>query len=115
MHEVSLAQEVLCIVEESAIKEKFINVVEIVISIGQLSGVEVDSFLFAMENIVPGTVMEGAKITITQPNATGKCNVCGSSFEPKSRFDNCPSCYTNNVEIVSGQQLQVIDLIVSTT
>jgi len=113
LHELSLAQDVLTIIEQSALKENFKHVREITISIGKLAGVEIDSFVFALEHVAESGVLQGSKINITQPEAHATCNKCRSNFVVNTRWDNCPTCLRHDTQITSGEQLQIIDLIVS--
>jgi hydrogenase nickel incorporation protein HypA/HybF len=113
VHEVSLAQSVLSIVEESAVRENFNHVRKITISIGKLAGVEIDSFTFALENLSEGTVLAHAMITIIQPEAIATCKNCTHIFGLNDRLDVCPECSSNKLDIKNGLDLKITDLIVS--
>ncbi len=112
MHEVSLAQSVLSIVEEAALRDKFTQVSEISISIGKLAGVEIDSFIFALENLGQGTILNNTKISITQPEALANCMTCAHEFSTNERWQSCPNCQSNDIKVTDGLQLKIVDLIV---
>ena len=112
MHEVSLAQNELSIVEEAALRDKFTQVSEISISIGKLAGVEIDSFIFALENLGEGTILNNTRILITQPDASANCQTCAHEFTINERWQSCPNCQSNDIKITDGLQLKIIDLIV---
>ena len=113
MHEISLAQEVLTIVQNAAIRDNFTKVHKLTIEIGRLSCVEVDAFLFALENQKIESLMVNTKITITQPEGVANCKLCNSEFKLTDRWDSCPECKSNQITITEGEQLKIIDLIVS--
>lgn len=67
MHELSLADGILRLVEEAATRERFQRVAHLHLEVGMRAGVEVSALRFALETIATGTCLEGARINIDEP------------------------------------------------
>ena len=110
MHELSLAFEVIELASREADKNGISIIREIHIEVGDLSGVEADTFQSALEMIVKDTVLENAMVTILRIPGKGKCNTCNSAFEMKNRVDTCPECHCFPSEISGGEEFRVRSL-----
>lgn len=62
MHEMSLCESVLRIIEKQAEKEKFQRVVKVKILIGEHSGASQESMAFCFPFVTKGTVADGAAL-----------------------------------------------------
>jgi len=112
MHEMSLAGGILKVVEDAAARERFTRVERLVLEAGALAGVEVAALRFALEAMVPGTVLEGAVISIEQPPGTAWCLRCCESVPIQSRLDDCPRCGSAQLAPTGGTELRVRELTV---
>ena len=112
MHEMSLAGGILQVVEDAAAREHFSRVQRLVLEAGALAGVELAALRFALDAIAPGTVLEGADITIEQPPATAWCMRCCASVPILSRLDDCPQCGSAQLAPTGGTELKVRELTV---
>lgn len=112
MHELSLADEIVRMVEASAVREHFKSVATMRLEAGALAGVEVSALRFALDAIVPGTCLEGAQIYIDQPLGRAWCARCVAEVEIASRADPCPLCDGYPVQVTGGNELRVLDLAV---
>jgi hydrogenase nickel incorporation protein HypA/HybF len=83
---------------------------EILIEVGDLSGVEADAFLSALELIVKDTLLENTVIKLIRPHGKGKCNNCNTEFVMTNRLDTCPGCKCFPAEISGGQEFRVVSL-----
>lgn len=110
MHEVSLAGNILRIVEEASQREKFARVASVRIEAGVLAGVDAQALRFALDAITVGTCLAGASISIDEPPGTARCERCDSSHEVESCFDLCPNCGHYPLTITGGNDLRVVDL-----
>lgn len=107
MHEVSIIQNVVKIVSEKAIENKFTKVDKVSLKIGQLSGVMPESLNFAFKSCIVGTLLEGATLEIEKVNAIAECEDCMQEF-PIDHFNKlCPSCNKFCSNIISGYELYV--------
>ena len=112
MHELSLADEIVRLVEGSAIREHFRRVATLRLEAGALAGVEVSALRFALEAIAPGTCLDGARIEIDEPPGRAWCARCAAEVTIDSRADPCPRCGGYPVQVSGGGELRVLDLVV---
>lgn len=112
MHELSLADGILRLVEDAAVRERFRRVGLLRLEAGALAGVEVSALRFALDAIAPGTCLEGAQITIDQPPGRAWCERCQAEVSIASRTDPCPQCGGYPVRPLSGCELRVLELLV---
>ncbi len=112
MHELSLAEEIVRMVESTAAREHFSRVATLTLQAGALAGVEVASLRFALQAITPGTCLEGAAIVINEPTGRAWCNACAAEVSIASRADPCPVCDGYPLKVLQGDALRVVDLVV---
>ena len=81
MHELSLAMEVIELVQHEADKNGVSIIEEILIEVGDLCGVEADIFQSALEIVIKDTLLENASVRIIRTPGKGKCSACNLEFE----------------------------------
>ena len=107
MHEMSITQSVVEICEGHAGGRR---VVEVVLEIGELSGVVPESVEFCFEACTKETLLEGARLTMERVPAVGRCPACGAESPVGTLFDPCPGCGAFGLSLVSGDELRVKEL-----
>ena len=112
MHEMSLAEGVLQLVEDAAGREHFSRVAALRLEVGKLSGVEVESLRFALDAIAPGTPLDRATITIDEPPGQAWCPACRRTTTLDERGQPCGHCGGWQLQPTGGTELRVLDLIV---
>jgi hydrogenase nickel incorporation protein HypA/HybF len=110
MHEMSLCEGVLQILEESARQQGFSRVKKVWLEIGRLSGVEVEAMRFCFEVVVRGTLADGAHLEILETPGEGWCLDCGRTVAVHRRFDPCPGCGGYHVQVTGGDEMRVKEL-----
>lgn len=115
MHELSLAEGVLRLVQEAEARERFRKVARLHLEVGALAGVEVAALRFALQAIATGTCLDGAMIHIDEPPGRAWCARCAASVEITSRIEPCPLCGGYPVHPTGGSELRVRDLVVCDT
>ena len=110
MHELSLALEVIELARREAKKNGVFVVQEIVIEVGDLSGVEAEAFQSALELVVRGTMLENAEVKIIRTPGKGRCLSCNLEFDMKNRVAVCPECECFPSEISGGDEFRVVSL-----
>ncbi len=103
--------EVIDLAQREADKNGVSMIREIQIEIGDLSGVEADAFLSALELMVRNTILENAGIQLLRTPGKGHCIHCNSEFEMKNRIDTCPACNRFPSEISGGQEFRIVSLL----
>lgn len=83
------------------------KITEIRLSIGELAEIQEFALQFAFEAMTPGTMAEGAKLSVTHIPATSKCNECGIEYG-HDRFEMlCPECGSFAVTPLTGRELLI--------
>jgi hydrogenase nickel incorporation protein HypA/HybF len=112
MHEMSLAEGILQIVEGAAAQQGFSRVTEVRLEIGALSGVEVEALSFCMDVVLKGSVAEGARVEMERIPGQGWCLGCGETVTINALYDECPLCGSYQVQATGGTEMRVKDLLV---
>ena len=110
MHEMSIAQSVLEIVDETLSREKFNKLKEVVVQVGQLVAVVPDSLIFCFEALIEDTVYQGAKITVEIIPTRAVCNACRHEFEIREICFSCPRCESTEIRVTRGEELTISHL-----
>ena len=110
MHELSLALDIVQLVEDAARRENFRRVARLHLEAGALAGVEVSALRFALQSLAGGTCLEGAQVEIDEPPGSAWCERCREHVTIASRADPCPRCHGYPVRPTAGDRLRVIDL-----
>lgn len=112
MHEMSLAEGVLQIIEAAARQQGFTRVREVRLEIGQLAGVEVEALRFCLDSVLHGSLAEGARVEVEHTPGAGWCMLCGMTVPITALFDPCPRCGGHQITPTAGMQMRVKDLLV---
>jgi hydrogenase nickel incorporation protein HypA/HybF len=112
VHELSLAEGILQIVEGAAVSERFARVATLRLEAGRLAGVDVGALRFALETLAPGTALEGVELEIEQPEGRATCIECAEHVVITARGDACPSCGGYGLHVTGGTELRVIRMTV---
>jgi hydrogenase nickel incorporation protein HypA/HybF len=107
MHEMSITQSVVEICEGHADGRR---VTDVVLLIGELSGVVPDSIEFCFEACSKGTLVEGARLTLEIVPGIGRCPACAQELPIATLYDPCANCGAFGLSIVSGEELRVKEL-----
>ena len=110
MHEMSIAKNLLEIIQRHAPTNGGARVKVIRLRIGEMAGVVPESLRFCLEVVSEGTVAHGAALEIEHVLIVGRCNDCRSDFEVERYVFICPNCESTNVELLSGNELDVVEL-----
>lgn len=113
MHEASLAAGVLQVVEDTARREGFRQLLELHLEVGQLAGVDVRALRFSLEALASDSLLNGATIVIDEPPAQAWCMGCSQSVRIVQRGDACPACGGYQLQATAGTELRIIDMRVS--
>ena len=110
MHEMSLTENLLELIEEDALQGGYTKVTLVRLEVGALSHVAPDALLFCFDAVARGTIAEGAKLDIITVPGQGWCKSCGKTVPLSERFDACPDCGNYHVQMTSGDELRLHEL-----
>jgi hydrogenase nickel incorporation protein HypA/HybF len=113
MHELSIAQSIIKVVEKS-LPVNFIDTVSAVhLSIGILSGIELEALTFAFSIIRKDSLLHSAELEIEIVNGKAVCNKCLQEFECNEFGKACPHCNSFSVSITGGKDMKVLRISVA--
>jgi hydrogenase nickel incorporation protein HypA/HybF len=116
MHEMSIAQSILEVVQQYARGNgptRNVNpprVKSVHLKIGEMAGVVPESLRFCFEVASEGTTVQGAELLIDEVPIRCRCAGCKAEFTVERFLFLCPTCGTPDVEVISGNELDVVEL-----
>ncbi|WP_054177646.1 hydrogenase maturation nickel metallochaperone HypA [Trabulsiella odontotermitis] len=113
MHEITLCQRAIEIVEQQAAANGAKRVIAVWIKIGAFSCVESSSLRFCFDLVCRGTLAEGCKLHIEEQQAECWCEHCQQYVQLLSQHvRRCPQCQSDALQIVAddGMQIQRIEI-----
>jgi hydrogenase nickel incorporation protein HypA/HybF len=111
VHELSIAREIIEIVEAEAARSNLTRVDTVNIRLGALTGVNPDALAFSFEASVMDTALDGARLVIEKVPIKGRCRNCQTGFEVEEFVFLCPQCASGDLEIISGEELDFDHLV----
>jgi hydrogenase nickel incorporation protein HypA/HybF len=110
MHEMSLAEGVLQIIEDSAKTQNFSRVKTVWMEIGQLAGVEVEAMKFCFDAVTRDSIAQDAKLEIVEKPGQAWCLHCAETVQVRALYDACPKCGSHQVQVTGGNEMRVKEL-----
>ena len=110
MHEVSLIENVLALVEQERAKQVFDRVTRIKLAVGALGCAEPDALRFCFAAVTAGTIAQGARLEIATIPGEGWCSDCRATVSLVERFSPCPRCAGTRVRMTGGDDLRLVEL-----
>jgi hydrogenase nickel incorporation protein HypA/HybF len=114
MHEMSLAEGILRIIEDQAAARGFDRVLRVRVEVGRLAGVEIEALRFSFDAVMNHSVAESAILEIVETPGQGWCLDCGTTVAIGALYDACPRCGGYRVQATGGLEMRVLDLEVDT-
>ncbi len=113
MHETSLVRSLLHQVSELLEQYQGQAVETIRIEMGPLSGVERPLLELAFAAEVDATACRGAALLIEEVALTAVCQDCGEEFEVQKFQFVCRGCGSQQLRIVRGEDLILLDVVIT--
>jgi len=112
MHELSLVQSLLSIVDQYAGREKFSRVRSLKLSFGRLSCLDQKSLEFAFSVQSVGAAAEHATLNFEILPARIYCFSCGKDIIlPGALTDYCPCCHGQDIVLSGGtEELKLLEM-----
>jgi hydrogenase nickel incorporation protein HypA/HybF len=113
MHEFSISSEIVSTVLDTAEKNHGKKVVLIQLEIGELTLLNLEQVTFWIQELLKGSVAEGAKIKVKIIKARISCEACGyegeNSSDQKDLFHHliplsCPKCGSIQIQVEKGRE-----------
>lgn len=110
MHELSLAQDIVEIIRQYVPEDRAGYVRTVKIKVGPLAGVVADSLDFCFGAIVGDTPLRHARLDIEATRLQSVCSACDTTFTVEGSSFLCPQCGSIDNSLVSGTELQVVEI-----
>ncbi len=110
MHELSIAEDLIQLVEDTARRESARRVKTVVIEIGRLSTVEPDALAFAFDEVKRGGLAAEASLQLIDIPGAGCCRECGQTSPMDEIYAVCAHCGSRYVDPVAGQEMRVREI-----
>lgn len=111
MHEMSLTEGVVRILEDQARTHAFTRVKTVWLEIGELSHVDPESMLFCFDAVArASTVAAGARLEILRVPGSAWCLDCAETVTIAHRADPCPKCGGFGLAVTGGEEMRVKEL-----
>ena len=110
MHELTLAERAMSIVEASARKAGAARVTRVRLAIGALAHVDPDTMQYCCSVVSRDTLAAGALIEVTRAPGLAWCSDCKAEVALEQVGMPCPACGGYQLKITDGDQMQVVDI-----
>ena len=110
MHEMSLCEGILQVLEQQAAQQNFSSIKTVWLEIGKLSSVEPDAMRFGFEVVMQGSLAEHAKLEIIEVDGQAWFFQCEKNVTIEQRYDECPLCGAYQLQINDGEQMRIKEL-----
>ena len=115
MHELAIAEGIADVVEARASERRARHVSSVRLRIGEASGVVPDSLTFCFEMVASyRPLLAGARLAIDLVPHRAHCRHCDQEFAVRDFIAQCPTCNEWSNQIISGTELQVLEMEIET-
>jgi hydrogenase nickel incorporation protein HypA/HybF len=110
MHEMSLCEGIVQVLEEQARAQHYRSVKTVWLEIGGLACVEIEALRFGFEVVSKGTLAENAGLEIIRVPGQAYCMDCETKVPLTQRYDPCPHCGGHLLQVTDGTELRIKEL-----
>ena len=111
MHELAIAQSIVEAIEAKASECNAAHVKGVRLKIGEASSVVPDSLTFCFEMLASlNPTLKGSQLFIDTMPHRAYCQHCANEFSVINFVAQCPTCKEWSNEIVSGTELQMLEM-----
>ena len=107
MHEMSLAEGIVQLVEDAARADGCSRVKAVWLEIGQLAAVEIEALRFCFDAVTRDSIVEGARLEIIETQGQGWCMKCESNVAVTALYEPCPVCGSYQIQVTGGSEMRV--------
>ena len=110
MHELSIAQSLLALIEDEMVKHGKEKLITVKVRHGRLSSVVPEALSMAFEVLTADSRLAGAALVMEETPVVLRCRACAKEFTPEgsSAFAPCPACGEElGHTVLSGRELYI--------
>ena len=112
MHELSIAMNIIDIVEAEKAKNNAEKVETVELEVGKLSGVVMEALRFAFEEALKSSSFSDAEIRYQEVEGLAECSACGHSFKTEDYVTPCPKCMNPFSDIIQGKEMRIKSIVI---
>jgi hydrogenase nickel incorporation protein HypA/HybF len=110
MHELSIAQNIVEIIQKNIPEPEWEHVFKVHLKIGELGGVVPESLEFSFQAITSESPLRHARLDIESVPFRVQCYNCKAITENEAGFVICEKCGSTNTKVISGSELHVTEI-----
>ena len=115
MHELSIAESMVDALKAKATECQAARVKNVHLKVGEASGIVTDSLTFCFEMLASlDPLLTGAQLLIDIVPHRAWCRHCAHEFAVANFVAICPDCGEWSGQIVSGTELEILDMEIET-
>jgi hydrogenase nickel incorporation protein HypA/HybF len=107
MHEMSIAQSILSIVQDEMKKHGVTRLDAVNVAVGRLSAVVPYSLSFCWKVLTDETDMANVRLKIREIPLGYRCVDCGHTFTAEEMTFTCPACEAETPVLTSGRDMNI--------
>ncbi len=115
MHEFSIVQSLLQLIEAQAHEHGAQRVTRVVVQVGKFSGVEPHLLQTAFDTFKAHSIAAEAELEIQIQDLVLYCPQCELEFTPSKMHFRCPQCGSADVDIRHGREMMLMSLEMETS
>ena len=110
MHEMSLCESLVEIMQQHARSQGFRQVKQVWVEVGACAGVEIPALSFCFDVVCRNTLAENCTLNIINLPAQALCFECGKTVNTTDRPDACPDCGAYQMIFKGGDEFRIKEL-----
>lgn len=110
MHEMSLCEGMREVLEDQARLHELSRITRVRVEIGRFSCVEKTALAFAFDEVMRGSVAEGATLEMIDLPGRATCLDCNAEVVLEDRLSSCPRCGGGRLMPVAGDEMRIKNL-----
>jgi len=110
MHELTLAREIVAIVQRAAQNQNIRHIRRVRVELGAFGHVEEGALYFAFTAAANGTIAAGSLLEISRLPGQAWCYDCDKAVALSTRLAPCPLCGGEKLDVIGGTELRVVDM-----
>ena len=107
MHELSIAVNLLALIDKTARRHQMVQVNKVIVRAGELTAIVPQSLRFCFDEIKKGTVAAQAELQVEIMPLGGYCPQCQREFKIEALRFSCPQCQNQEIKVVTGEEISL--------
>jgi hydrogenase nickel incorporation protein HypA/HybF len=110
MHELSIAQNIVEIIQQRIPESEWKQVATVRIKVGVVAGIVPDSLKFSFQAITAESALCNAQLITEHVPFRVHCRACDTNTENEDGFAMCGECESTDIQVLSGTELHVVEI-----